>query len=193
MELNYVKEHCYKTCIRPDDPIWKLFKSGSGKSLSSSIPTTLEASRKADVLDSVNVEKNIINSPEEILQSDSTANKVSALQNSGLFKLCTRKSVDYAKHRNNDITFLCEESDRIGEDGCDLSMISEGTEQNTQKSKDDNTSCERNLSYIGSSKRMNASLRRVYRSMNVPVPRPLPSLLELMRSRKRIYSGACNV
>ncbi|KAG0478241.1 hypothetical protein HPP92_012960, partial [Vanilla planifolia] len=62
-----------------------------------------------------------------------------------------------------------------------------------KKSKDDNTSCERNLSYIGSSKRMNASLRRVYRSMNVPVPRPLPSLLELMRSRKRIYSGACNV
>ncbi|KAG0476582.1 hypothetical protein HPP92_012957 [Vanilla planifolia] len=48
MELNYVKKHCYKTCIRPDDPIWKLFKSGSGKSLSSSIPTTLEASRKAD-------------------------------------------------------------------------------------------------------------------------------------------------
>ncbi|TVU06807.1 hypothetical protein EJB05_46842, partial [Eragrostis curvula] len=38
---------------------------------------------------------------------------------------------------------------------------------------------------IGSSKALNASLIRLYRSMNVPVPRPLPSLVELVGASKR--------
>lgn len=38
---------------------------------------------------------------------------------------------------------------------------------------------------VGSSKSLNASLRRLYRSMNVPVPRPLPSLVQLMAASKR--------
>ncbi|KAG8086615.1 hypothetical protein GUJ93_ZPchr0010g8555 [Zizania palustris] len=38
---------------------------------------------------------------------------------------------------------------------------------------------------IGSSKGLSADLRRLYRSMNVPVPRPLPSLVELMGASKR--------
>lgn len=36
-----------------------------------------------------------------------------------------------------------------------------------------------------SSEGLNANLRRLYRSMNVPVPRPLPSLVELMAASKR--------
>ncbi|KAF0899613.1 hypothetical protein E2562_020804 [Oryza meyeriana var. granulata] len=40
-------------------------------------------------------------------------------------------------------------------------------------------------SAIGSSKGLNANLRKLYRSMNVPVPRPLPSLVELMAASKR--------
>ncbi|CAM0910659.1 unnamed protein product [Alopecurus aequalis] len=38
---------------------------------------------------------------------------------------------------------------------------------------------------IGSSKVLNVKLRRLYRSMNVAVPRPLPSLVELMGPSKR--------
>lgn len=38
---------------------------------------------------------------------------------------------------------------------------------------------------VGSSKVLNAKLRRLYRSMNVAVPRPLPSLVELMGASKR--------
>ncbi|KAK1403850.1 DRMBL domain-containing protein [Heracleum sosnowskyi] len=36
----------------------------------------------------------------------------------------------------------------------------------------------------GSSKRFCANLRNMYRNMHVPMPRPLPSLVELMKSRK---------
>ncbi|XP_050947598.1 uncharacterized protein LOC103499615 isoform X2 [Cucumis melo] len=39
---------------------------------------------------------------------------------------------------------------------------------------------------VGSSKGFNDKFRKLYRSMNVPVPEPLPSLVELMKSRKRI-------
>jgi DNA cross-link repair 1A protein len=38
---------------------------------------------------------------------------------------------------------------------------------------------------FGSSKGLNASLRRLYRSMNVLVSRPLPSLVQLMVASKR--------
>lgn len=38
---------------------------------------------------------------------------------------------------------------------------------------------------VGSSKGFNDKFRKLYRSMNVPVPEPLPSLVELMKSRKR--------
>lgn len=38
---------------------------------------------------------------------------------------------------------------------------------------------------IGYSKGFGENLRKLYRSMNVPVPRPLPSLVELMNSSKR--------
>uniref|UniRef100_A0ACD5XCF5 Uncharacterized protein n=1 Tax=Avena sativa TaxID=4498 RepID=A0ACD5XCF5_AVESA len=49
------------------------------------------------------------------------------------------------------------------------------------------TDCERDLSFVvGSSKSLNASLRRLYRSRNLPVPRPLPSLVGLLESSKRV-------
>lgn len=44
---------------------------------------------------------------------------------------------------------------------------------------------ERDVSCIGSSKDLNLSLKKLYGSMNVPVPRPLPSLVELLRGPKR--------
>ncbi|KAL5752150.1 hypothetical protein ACOSQ2_022657 [Xanthoceras sorbifolium] len=41
------------------------------------------------------------------------------------------------------------------------------------------------VSLVSSSSSFNASLRRSYRSRNVPVPQPLPSLVELMNANKR--------
>lgn len=44
-------------------------------------------------------------------------------------------------------------------------------------------------SRVGSSSAYNASLRGLYRSMNVPVPRPLPSLVALLEASKRARIG----
>lgn len=49
---------------------------------------------------------------------------------------------------------------------------------------------EKSAPCIGLSKRFDASIRKLYRSMNVPVPRPLPSLVELMGVGKRIKIGS---
>ncbi|XP_022948241.1 uncharacterized protein LOC111451874 isoform X3 [Cucurbita moschata] len=43
---------------------------------------------------------------------------------------------------------------------------------------------------VGSSKGFNDRFRKLYRSMNVAVPEPLPSLVELMKSRKRAKRNA---
>ncbi|KAL6616492.1 hypothetical protein ACP70R_038762 [Stipagrostis hirtigluma subsp. patula] len=49
------------------------------------------------------------------------------------------------------------------------------------------TDCQKEpLCIIGSSKCLNASLKRLYRSRNIPVPRPLPSLVKLLESAKRV-------
>lgn len=49
------------------------------------------------------------------------------------------------------------------------------------------TDCQRDLlCVVGSSKCLNPSLKRLYRSRNVPVPRPLPSLVGLLESAKRV-------
>ncbi|KAK2656221.1 hypothetical protein Ddye_009273 [Dipteronia dyeriana] len=41
------------------------------------------------------------------------------------------------------------------------------------------------VSFVGSSNGFSESLRKLYRSRNVPVPQPLPSLVELMNANKR--------
>lgn len=68
--------------------------------------------------------------------------------------------------------------------------VSDATVQNFEYLKDDVAASENDTSYIGSSKNINTKLRRLYRSMNVPVPRPLPSVVDLMNSIKRVKTGA---
>ncbi|KAK8914175.1 hypothetical protein KSP39_PZI023623 [Platanthera zijinensis] len=70
--------------------------------------------------------------------------------------------------------------------------VSDVTMPNYEYLKEDITSSENYISYIGSSKNINANLRMLYRSRNVPVPRSLPSLVELMSSIKRIKTGSAD-
>ncbi|WVZ95531.1 hypothetical protein U9M48_041284 [Paspalum notatum var. saurae] len=64
------------------------------------------------------------------------------------------------------------------EDDTITSKIWKNSDQDSARVRDSS-------SLIGSSKGLNPSLRRLYRSMNVSVPRPLPSLVELMEASKR--------
>ncbi|KAI0522372.1 hypothetical protein KFK09_004751 [Dendrobium nobile] len=86
-----------------------------------------------------------------------------------------------------------EQFERVDEQICLVDIastkVSDATVPNFEYLKDDNSSSESDKSYIGSSKNINANLRRLYRSMNVPVPRPLSSVVGLMNSIKRFKTG----
>ncbi|XP_034600289.1 uncharacterized protein [Setaria viridis] len=64
------------------------------------------------------------------------------------------------------------------DDDTSTSETGENSDQGSERSSDSSTT-------VGSSKGLNTNLRRLYRSMNVSVPRPLPSLVELMGASKR--------
>ncbi|XP_062195695.1 uncharacterized protein LOC133898901 [Phragmites australis] len=66
------------------------------------------------------------------------------------------------------------------EDGTTSSEIG-----NNKSSYDCGAASDSSSTVVGPSKGLNANLRRLYRSMNVPVPRPLPSLVEQMGASKR--------
>ncbi|CAO1944199.1 unnamed protein product [Urochloa humidicola] len=62
-------------------------------------------------------------------------------------------------------------------EGSSLSMVRSGETTNDEKEP---------LCIVGSSNCLNPSLKRLYRSRNIPVPRPLPSLVRLLESSKRV-------
>jgi DNA cross-link repair 1A protein len=64
------------------------------------------------------------------------------------------------------------------EDGASPSKVHKNADNASERMGDSST-------VIGSSKALSASLIRLYRSMNVPVPRPLPSLVEFAGASKR--------
>ncbi|KAM7517914.1 hypothetical protein LguiB_016876 [Lonicera macranthoides] len=84
---------------------------------------------------------------------------------------------------------LCRNEDVI-EGGCDKSLEKKKgvdfSEMEHKKSMEIETQIRKRaaISPVGSSKGFSVNLRRLYRSMNVPVPDPLPSLVELVKGRK---------
>ncbi|CAL4960144.1 unnamed protein product [Urochloa decumbens] len=69
------------------------------------------------------------------------------------------------------------ESKAFSSEETSLSMVRSGETTNCEKEP---------LCIVGSSKSLNPSLKRLYRSRNIPIPRPLPSLVRLLESSKRV-------
>lgn len=67
---------------------------------------------------------------------------------------------------------------------CENKQVDETTSMQCEKLMKTETHSKCSYS-VGSSKSYSDSFRRLYRSMNVPVPRPLPSLVELRNASKR--------
>ncbi|KAG1328142.1 5' exonuclease Apollo [Cocos nucifera] len=252
MELDYVKNHCFKTHLTPDDPLWRLFKVPPGKSTSLPPFTTkevlkngivstsaIEVSSTADCkqlelkdLKTDHLELKLNSSPpsraqpvtlfgrarlgiqdpdifnekesactkaneeEEIFskqqivvveQTSSLQNIAVAMQRSSPWNDTAAKEV--SSMIKDSIAELGIENSGDADGKRDMSWIgSSRTKSNAEPSieKLEEADVKRDMSIIGSSKSLNASLRKLYRSMNVPVPRPLPSLIELMQTSKRV-------
>lgn len=92
------------------------------------------------------------------------------------------KSLPTVQHNMLVVSDQLEKSE-VAEESKSLSS----TESLTMVRSAQTTDCQKEpLCIIGSSKCLNTSLKRFYRSRNIPVPRPLPSLVRLLESSKRV-------
>ncbi|RRT37049.1 hypothetical protein B296_00049686 [Ensete ventricosum] len=257
MDLDYVKNHCYKTHLSSDDPLWKLFKGCYVKSIPSPPPSASEVLKNNDT--SIFITKLSTSEINQLQPETSSQSQfeveldLSPSSGTQPFTLFGRARLghqepDIIRIEENSIVEIEAEikvsSAQIAiTDSVSYSMEEKIVEQSFSNQSDDNVNgrvepsngyskkvlsiCEpcivksgvevksdiwnitepeddkmgtlpnldkldeqldvvrRDMPCIGSTSSFNPSLRNLYRSMNVPVPRPLPSLAELMEPCKR--------
>lgn len=198
MELEYVKEHCLNTCRASDNFLWKLVDIKvedtsapeiSVKCLSSldTIETTGKRDPEPQSLPMVaSTRCRVLNlSPSSKRPSITLFGKARVGTGDGVFK--NEKEIvakdNNSLHRAIEDTSLTEATEVVQVE-CRNSF--EERKQVEGETKCNSTQKRKRVSdsSIGSSKRFNESLRNFYRSMNVSVPQPLPSLVELMNANK---------
>lgn len=193
MELNYVKKNCFISRFSPDDPFWKL------------LDIDMEVSPVA-AADTHTVALSCCLMSEEIIL-DSVKSKLEPVIESS--STTTKKLLCLSPEKNLPVTLFgrarlsSQESDQLHErkvrhtqcvytksspvlEKLNVKEVIESLQDVTKVEPIEEESCR---SFSSSSKEickdLSGDLRKLYRSMNAPVPRPLPSLMELMNARKR--------
>ena len=278
IELSYVKKHCFKTRLKADDPLWKIFRDplqksvaspcsvlasethrdkdhsdfvdGDDHSLSSSEECTylnvrtlelkfvpspppdepeitlfgrarfgsqaidimkeelcnqyitfeegcLEEARACAPVDSVHgnsedVETNsatgcVKDAPTSHHDHMEAGDEVGSCQHEAYLKQSEAFQAQSLPTIQRNILVLADEHGKFeAAKESKSSSFSEDSSLSIVRSGE-TTTCEKEpLCIIGSSKCLNPSLKRLYRSRNIPVPRPLPSLVRLLESSKRV-------
>ncbi|KAJ4810813.1 DNA repair metallo-beta-lactamase family protein [Rhynchospora pubera] len=217
MELSYVKKHCFTTRWIPDDPLWRIFKFSFKKTISvpplvetEMVPLPVSVGVPADVLEQVEIE---LESTQAITLFGRA--RFGILDE---FEIIDEEKLEYISleecnleldgRLTEELTTVERRTDELRIDGKeknekrsnygqrsieelhveDRKMDNGETTKPSEEEKKD-LGFERDRTCIGSSKELNQSLKRLYRSRNVPVPRPLPSLVELMEASKRVKMG----
>ncbi|KAF6167169.1 hypothetical protein GIB67_029807 [Kingdonia uniflora] len=195
MELNYVKNHCLtKTQVTSDDPLWKLLditvEVGSTSPIDSSLPdvasinleipaqTSSEIKSPRKVLSTSVVELSLNLSPSKRPPITLFGRARFGLEGDKFLHEPERIIVP-TKIDEPPVSPTRSEEPELASQELSLNP-DEGEEKKIEAVRSFSHSC-----VVESPKRLDECLRKLYRSMNVPVPRPLPSLVELMNSRKR--------
>ncbi|XP_071706790.1 uncharacterized protein [Rutidosis leptorrhynchoides] len=185
MELSYVRSHCSVRNLATDDPLWRLldidlqdplvnedlqeevYVSGSGSQLKSS--QTLVS------------KKEMLTFSSEVKESTVTlfGRARVGLDNATLtYKDVVKPEIPY---QFEDVEVQLSHEVSMDRD------VSEG-QHNESKSKEvreDTVKRATDSSPTRSSKGVGENIRKLYRSMHCPVPKPLPSLLDLLNDKKR--------
>lgn len=184
MELSYVKRHCSFGKLAPDDPLWKLLN------INLEVPYVNEDVNMEVIISSSSVLESQFESSQEFVSKKeiltvSSQVKEPSVTLFGRARLGLDKSTfiyedlvePEIQYQNEDIEVQC--SSEKGTDG----DVSE-SHHDESKSKD---LTEGILKYTTaySPKGVSKNIRKLYRSMHVPVPKPLPSLVDLLNDRKR--------
>ncbi|CAI0470417.1 unnamed protein product [Linum tenue] len=192
MELDYVKKHCLASRLTPGDPLWKLLDIR----VDDDDVSTQCTGNNSPVVERV---------PAEMVGGESPTKS----KNGSFSKLpCTLPLYEgqtvtlfgRARLRIEDSFEKCGQlvSDKIGrelkveiarEEESDKVKVKQQVEHSSvcgeELSEKDGSKVSSSGAASGSSNNLGENLKRYYRSMNVPVPRPLPSLLKLLDNHKR--------
>ncbi|CAN6901197.1 unnamed protein product [Brassica oleracea] len=180
MELDYVKKNCFISRFSSDDPFWKLLDIDmevSSGAVTDTQTVTLSCCLVSDV-DFANTKM------EPVIEASTIKKQLLSLspeKNNLPVTLFGRarlsSQVSDQLHERKVIHSACVEK----------LNLEEAAEYDTKQETVEEASCR---SFSSSSSKescrdLSGELRKLYRSMNAPVPRPLPSLTELMNARKR--------
>lgn len=208
MELNYVKKHCFSSHITSSDPLWKLLDIGveAYSNLDASVKVVgcspmMEGSSKTCAESQLQLVKISAATQKEQLDlstpserppltlfgkarfgfQDSTfqhEQEKTMVMKSDPQQIVTNRAENESS--SQDVELECENS-------LEKKIEVDVTEVPSEKLVEKETEVCKIASQapIILSRGFNESLRNLYRSMNVSVPQPLPSLVELMNSNKR--------
>ncbi|KAA8531073.1 hypothetical protein F0562_005782 [Nyssa sinensis] len=207
MELDYVNKHCFGTQLASDDPLWKLLdicledSSNSDVSIEGVSCLPMVEVLTQTTADSQLQPVNISTNPTQLL-SLSPPSKGPPVTLFGRARLGLPDSTSLHEkkivstkdesppHNVSDIIEpdLSVQEEDVLEVKCQKMLVNkvDVAEVQCEKSVEKETKIHRiTYSPTGSTKSFNESFRKLYRSRNVPVPQPLPSLVELMNANKR--------
>ncbi|CAN8312535.1 unnamed protein product [Cochlearia groenlandica] len=193
MELNYVKKNCFISRFSPDDPFWKLLDIDMEVSSVASTNTHMEPLSSCLISEGLALASEKTKKMEPVIESSSIIKK----QLPSLYPVKNLPVTLFGKAR-----LSSQESDQIHVRRSDIhtktlpvlenlnleevvKSLQDDTREETTEKEESYTSFSSSSSSKESCKVLSGDLRKLYRSMNAPVPRPLPSLVELMNARKR--------
>lgn len=209
MELGYVKKNCCSRHITPSDPLWKLLEIGVEAYSNSDLSVAgvgcspkLEGSSKTCAESQQPLVKESAANQKEQLDlyspsirpltlfgkarfslQDSTfqpEQKETMVMKSSPQPIVTNRGENEFSSIQDTVELKCENS-------LERKIEVDVTEVPSERLMENGTDVSKNVSRDPGifSRGFNERLRKLYRSMNVSVPQPLPSLVELMNSNKR--------
>lgn len=176
MELSYVRRHCSYSNLAPDDPLWKLLDID----VEAPYPFINEDVQEVSISSSSFVPERSSGAQSESFVSNKEISTVSSPGKKPSVTLFGRARVGFYEdlvkpetvYRNEDVEVRC--NNEVVSDG----DVSEGKCEESKSTKEEATTS-------GLSKGVGENIRKLYRGMHVPVPKPLPSLVDLLNDIKR--------
>lgn len=205
MELDYVKKYCFTARLSPNDPLWKLLDITVDASSVEEVPEkSVNCSLVLEELpqrcnDSQLQPKKIVNSQKAHINLSPPRKRppitLFGRARLGIVKCPQREQKTLTNKEKGEPSQavdnkLKRESPHLDEETSDVNRPSVEKVSELRKEKPKERQSEvlegSSQSSIGSSKIFSEHLRKLYRSINVPIPQPLPSLADLLKSTKRV-------
>ncbi|CAH8390951.1 unnamed protein product [Eruca vesicaria subsp. sativa] len=181
MELDYVKKNCFVSRFSSDDPFWKLLDIDMEVSSADTQTVTLSCCLMSDK-DSANSKM------EPVIESSTVKKQLLSLSPEKDLPVTLFGRARLSSQMVSDQLHVSQAIHSTRVEKMNLEEVVESLQEDTKQETMEKVSY-RSFSSSTSSKEtcrdLSGDLRKLYRSMNAPVPRPLPSLMELMNARKR--------